>query len=148
MRNSDRYTILGLGRMRKKHNIAMYITNFAQAANFLEQVREELEEKEVQNCLPLGIALKLQHHPERIKKPPYLAAVRDEHGLVVAAVMTPPFNVVVSSSRSQLSAEALQLLIQNLRERGWAVPGVTGYAPLADLFAAMWREETAQPYQI
>jgi predicted GNAT family acetyltransferase len=134
--------------MRKKEKMAMHITSFVQAADFLAQVRGELEEQEIQNGLPLGIALNLQKYPERIKKPPYLAAIRDEHRLVVAAVMTPPFNMLVSSSRAEPSVEALQLLIENLLQHGWAVPGMIGYAPLADLFAALWSDLTGQPHQL
>lgn len=102
----------------------MVITTYTQASNFLARARAELERNEVLNSLPLGITLHLQKLPERIEKRPYLATVEDEGKLIVMAVMTPPFRLIVTSNQVDAFGEAPSLLIHNLREHGWSVPGV------------------------
>ena len=76
----------------------MIITTYMQASDFLAQARAELEHNEVLNGLPLGIALHLQKFPERIEIP-YLATVEDEGKLIITAVTTPPFRLIVASHR-------------------------------------------------
>lgn len=116
----------------------MIITIYRQADDFLARTQAELAHNEVLHGLLLGIALRLQKFPERIKVPPYLATVEDEGKLIVAAVMTPPFRVIVASNQEEAFSEAPTLLIHHLREHGWPVPGVMGPSSLADLFAETW----------
>ena len=108
----------------------MIITTYMQASDFLARARAELERNEVLNSLPLGIALHLQKFPERIERPPYLATVEDEGKLIVTAVMTPPFRLIVASNQLDAFGEAPSLLIHHLRDHGWLVPGVIGPSPL------------------
>lgn len=122
----------------------MIITSYMQASDFLARAQEELERHEVLNSLPLGIALRLQQFPERIEKPPYLATVEEEGKLIVAAVMTPPFRLIVTSHQQEAGGSAPVLLVQHLREHGWPVPGVMGPAPLSDLFAEVWTSLTGE----
>jgi hypothetical protein len=120
------------------------ITTYLQASDFLARARAELERDEVLNGLPLGIALHLQKFPERMEMPPYLATVEDEGKLLVAAVMTPPFRLIVASNQVDAFGEAPSLLIHNLRDQGWLVPGVIGPSPLSDLFAQTWTSLTGE----
>lgn len=122
----------------------MSITTYTQASDFLARAQVELERNEVLNGLPLGIALRLQRFPERIEIPPYLATIEDEGKLLVAAVMTPPSNLIVTSNQFEDCDEALSLLILHLREQGWSVPGVIGPAPLSDRFAQTWTRLTGE----
>jgi predicted GNAT family acetyltransferase len=120
------------------------ITTYRQASDFLVRAQAELERNEVVNGLPLGIALHLQQFPERIEIPPYLATVEDEGKLIVAAVMTPPFRLIVASNQGDAFGEAPSLLIHNLRDHGWPVFGVIGPSPLSDLFAQTWTSLTGE----
>ena len=122
----------------------MIITIYMQASDFLARARAELERNEVLNGLPLGITLHLQQFPERIEIPPYLATVEEEGKLLVAAVMTPPFRLIVTSNQFDAFGEAPSLLIHNLREHGWPVPGVIGPSALSDLFAQTWTSLTGE----
>jgi hypothetical protein len=122
----------------------MIITTFPHISDFLARAQAELERNEVLNGLPLGIALRLQRTPERIGIPPYLATVEDEGKLIVATVMTPPFRLVITSNQFDTFAEALPLLIHNLREQRWSVPGVIGPVPIADHFAQTWTNRTGE----
>jgi uncharacterized protein len=126
----------------------LIITNYAQASDFLARARTELEHNEVLNSLLLGITLRLQKFPERIKVPPYLATVEDAGELIVAAVMTPPFRLIITSNRFDAFAEAPSLLIHNLREQRWPVPGVMGPSPLSDLLAQTWTSLTGEVSQL
>jgi len=120
------------------------ITTYRQASDFLARAQAELERNEVLNGLPLGITLHLYKFPERIKIRPYLATVEDEGKLLVAAVMTPPFRLIVTSNQVDAFGEAPSLLIHNLREHGWPVPGVLGPSSLSDLFAQTWTSLTVE----
>jgi uncharacterized protein len=120
------------------------ITTYRQASDFLARARAELERNEVLNGLPLGVTLHLQKIPERIEVPPYLATVEDEGKLIVAAVMTPPFRLIVTSNQLDAFGEAPLLLIHNLRDHGWPVPGVIGPSSLSDLFAQAWTSLTGE----
>ncbi len=122
----------------------MIITTYMQASDFLARAQAELERNEVLNGLPLGITLRLQNFSERIEVPPYLATIEDEGELIVAAVMTPPFRLIVTSNQLDAFGEAPWLLIHNLREHEWSVPGVIGPSPLSDLFAQTWTSLTGE----
>src|SRR5260370_8078075 len=115
-----------------------------QASDFLARARAELERSEVLNGLPVGIALRLQTAPERIEIPPYPATVEDEGKLIVTAVMTPPFRLIVASNQVDAFGGVPSLLIHNLRDHGWLVPGVIGPSPLSDLFAQTWPTRTGE----
>jgi len=88
----------------------------------------------------LGICIRLKQY---VTSPPYLSTVEDENGLVCAACMTPPFHIVLYSQRTD-DEKALLMLIQNLREHKWSVPGINAPALLADKFAKLWGKETGQ----
>jgi len=60
------------------------------------------------------------------------------------AVMTPPFRLIVASNQVDAFGEAPSLLIHNLRDHGWLVPGVVGPSPLSDLFAQTWTSRTGE----
>lgn len=122
----------------------MIITTYPQASDFLERAQTELERNEVLNCLLLGIALRLQKSPEQFKTSPYLATVEDEGKLVMAAVMTPPLRLIVTSNQFAALGEAPAPLIHDLREHSWPVPGVIGPSPLSDLFAQTWTSLTGE----
>ena len=122
----------------------MIITTYLQASDFLARARAELERNEVLNGLPLGIALHVQKFPERSEIPPYLATVEDEGKLIVAAVMTPPFRLIVASNQAEAYGEAPSLLIHHLRDQRWPVPGVIGPSALSDRFAQTWTSLTGE----
>ena len=123
---------------------SVIITTYMQASDFLAFIRTELERNEVLNGLPLGITLRLQNSPGHIEIPPYLATVEDEGKLIMAAVMTPPFRLIVTSNQQDSFGEAPSLLIHNLREQKLSVPGVVGPSPLSDLFARTWTSLTGE----
>lgn len=126
----------------------MIFKTFQTAAEFLAEAQPALEANEAANNLMYGLALRLQRAPERIKIPPYYAVVRRKRGLQVAALMTPPHNLVVFSSDDDYSSEAFDLVARNLRQGNWPVPGVLGPREAALAFAKVWQQLTNQKYEL
>ncbi|HZR43010.1 MAG TPA: GNAT family N-acetyltransferase [Ktedonobacteraceae bacterium] len=124
----------------------MFIDVYSNAKDFLLKTEPILMRNETLNGLMLGICFRLRKYPERITTAPYLATVEDEGGLVAAACMTPPHNIVLYSDRAN-DDEALAMLIENLRENNWPVPGALGPASVAEKFAVLWGKLSGQAYR-
>lgn len=131
--------------MREKH---LHLHTYQHASDFLAKAQPTLEKNEVVNSLLLGICIRLRNFPEQMKTVPYLATVENEHGLVAAACMTPPYRIVLSENTDAVdNDERYELLVQNLWDNHWSVPGVLGPAQNAEAFASSWRRRTGQHYQ-
>jgi len=124
----------------------MFINTYRNANDFVLSTRPTLEKNEVANSLILGIALRLVNDPEIIRAAPYLATIEDEHGLLAAACMTPPYNIVLYSNNTN-DDEPFALLIQNLLDNNWFVPGAVGPGQVAENFAKNWALRTGQGYK-
>ncbi len=125
----------------------MLLTSYQNAHDFLTRAEADLLKNETVNSLMLGVCFGLRKHPESIRAAPYLATVEDEQGLICAASMTPPHKLILYSHRSDHQA-ALRLLVENLRQQDWKVPGVLAPEREAHDFAQAWRGLTGQGYRI
>jgi predicted GNAT family acetyltransferase len=115
----------------------MIATAYQNADEFLQTTQEFLEENEAANSLILSICFQLKRFPDRIKTPPYFITVSDGDELILAAVRTPPHNLVISG-QGQAPEQALEILTQNLRSDHGAIPGVLGPSQTAQAFAETW----------
>ena len=116
--------------MRKESPV--FIHTYHHAEELLTHIQPALLAEEVKHSLLLGIVHNL--HKLTIKsRIPYLVTVDDERGLLLAAVMTPPFILVVATREEQLDA-AILALIQHVRAEQWPVRGVRACVPLAEHF--------------
>jgi len=123
----------------------MLITTYQNAHDFVQRTRATLEKDEVANSLILGITVGLEN--ALVDRVLYLATVEDEeHTLLVAACMTPPRNIVLYGD-DNCSEEMCTLLIQNLQEHNWSVPGVIGPERVAELFAKAWQKQSGMQYR-
>lgn len=125
----------------------MELHSYHEPANFLQQTQSYLEDHETINSLILGIALRLKEHPEWIDSPPYLAVVADGSKIELAAVITPPYNLVLAGS-SQPPEHSLNLLTRNLQEQGRQFPGVNAESRLSHCFAQAWARFAKVRYSI
>src|SRR6266487_155263 len=126
----------------------MNFITYHNARDFVQRTRPTLEQHEVANSLILGITLGLANALVERDAAFYLATVEDEEGtLLVAACMTPPHNIVLFSNNSSRDDEALALLIQNLQDNNWSVPGAIGVGQVADNFAKIWSRRSGQRYK-
>jgi hypothetical protein len=111
----------------------MQLEEHADPAAFLDAAAPVLDADEARHNLIYGICSTLIAAPD-VYRERHFWTVHDGN-VVGAAMMTPPFNVVVAQP---LVEEALRFLARRLRRAGVAVPGVTGALPEADLFAEAW----------
>lgn len=125
----------------------MYSISYANAAAFLADTQEELEAREALNSLMLGICLRLAEFPEQIKTTPTFKAVRDDDGLVLAAVMTPPYNIVLSGQRDDIG-EAARDLAETLAAEKVALPGALGPSGDAESFVRAWSDVTGASAEV
>lgn len=123
----------------------LYLQTYTHAADFLAVTQTALEEDEVSNGLMLGITLRLKEYPERVPEDLFLATVSAGATLGVAALMTPPNNVVVFSQFPAPSS-AFDLLVARLLDWPQLPPGVNGRKEWAQRFAECWHQRTGQAY--
>jgi len=128
-------------------NTHMHLLNFPDANQFLNRAQHYLEAREAVNSLMLGTCLRLAYHPERITETPYFATV--EKGVLVhlAAMLTPPFNLVLASHQYE-GDSSLQLVIDDLLAQNWSVPGITAPKSLARSFAQIWSAKNGCRYDL
>ncbi len=114
----------------------MQLTRHEAADTFLSRAQAALERREAANNLMIGIAVRLKEHPDRIKTPPYLATVERGNELLAAAVMTPPYRVIIHGESTDPAP--LELIVRDLIASDWAAPGTIGPAEVARAFAQVW----------
>ena len=115
------------------------------ASSFLERVGDTLARAEAENVLLLGIAGDLaarassggERPPDN---DPYLFTVESESGVVMSALQTPPFRLVVSRG----PGPAVDTLAEALLGERLPLPGVNGPVETARAFAETWTARTGQ----
>lgn len=111
-------------------------------SEFLDLAGSYLEAQEIANCLILGVAIRLKEHPEWTDVPPYLGIVDDEDTVKLAAIITPPQNLLLAGEPN-IEPLAFDLLINNLTDTGWNIPGIVAEKILARRFADAWKDATS-----
>jgi predicted GNAT family acetyltransferase len=115
----------------------MRLDRFATVDEFLAAAGAFLADREAEHSLILGISSSLRRNPALYDGPPYLAAVRDADRVVVAAMRTPPYNLILSEVDD---LDALRLLVEDLQSEP-ELPGVVGPPAVATAFAEAWTAE-------
>lgn len=110
---------------------------FGDARAFCEVAVHFLVENEAENTVPLGLALRCRRTP---RDDAVMAVVKQDAGIRLAAIMTPPYPLVVSSG----DAQALPCLVDAVRRAGLRPPGVSGLEPMAERFATLWQGHPGQ----
>jgi len=110
----------------------MELEEHADASAFLEAAAPVLDADEARHNLIYGICSTLVDAPHAYPEAHWWT-VADGRPLA-AAVMTPPFNIVVAQPRVD---DALRFLARKLRGRA-KLPGVTGGLPEVDTFVEAW----------
>lgn len=105
---------------------------------FLAEASSLLLRDEARHNLIFGICATLVETPDAYAAF-HLWTVADAGHLVAAAVMTPPFNIVVAEPHS---SGALRFLAEELHRRRIDLPGVNGALAEVDEFASAWEHLT------
>jgi hypothetical protein len=113
------------------------------AGAFLEKARDFLVAREAENNLILGLTYEQDTSPRY--KEHILLVVEDDSGVRLAAIQTPPHNLVVSTSEDLSS---LGFLAEALAAKGLDLPGITGPSEEAAVFAEKWDELAGTAHHI
>ncbi|NPV67278.1 MAG: GNAT family N-acetyltransferase [Anaerolineae bacterium] len=116
----------------------MEVVVYPDAESFLAVAQDWLEAHEVEHCLLLGVARRMRGAPPESDL--LFATVTDAGRLAVAAVMTPPYPLLLVAT----DHAALPPLVDGLLAAGWSIPGVTGPEAAAEAFGAAWAKATGQ----
>jgi uncharacterized protein len=111
------------------------VQRFADAQLFLDETGPFLAEREAEHNLMFGIAATLIIDPSRWRDRPYLAAIKRDGEVVAAALMTPPWNVAMSTTEDP---DAIAALAHDLDRSRLTVPGVTASVDVARRFSQVW----------
>lgn len=118
----------------------MRLQEFSDAHAFLEAVGTFFHAAEAENNLMRGIAQAVAQHDGPYRTTPFLGLVRDADAVVLAALRTPPRDLIVTNG----PVEAVTLLAKTLSERHELLPGVLGPVTPATEFARQWSARTGQ----
>jgi uncharacterized protein len=123
----------------------MDVRRFTTGGDFLRRAEAFLVTREVNNCVPLGIANQLHLYPNHFKRPPYLATAEHDGLVLAAAVMTTPLNHLILAFTE--SHAALNALAADVADFDPATLGVSGAAPGIQWFAEQWQNLTGVTFQ-
>ena len=123
----------------------MELTTFHSIENFYKRAEPFLLEREGEHNLILGLCAHLMRNPESTEQSPYLSIVEHQGRVVAAALMTPPYRMVLSYTTR---TEAIPLIAANAYAQYKVLPGVVGSAPFSEQFAVEWQRLSAQPYSL
>lgn len=104
---------------------------FSASNGFSEEALRFLADREAENTVMIGVALACRREPPQDA---IIAAVAEGAVVRLAAIMTPPYALVLSAG----DPEAIPHLASALRRVGVSPTGVTGPEPLADRFYRTW----------
>jgi uncharacterized protein len=125
----------------------MGLEQFTIARAFQERIIPTLGQNEIFHNLILGIASRLVDMPEVHTEAAYMAVVEGEGVLRLAALMTPLRDLIFAAARAPIEAD-VRLIVQNLIDGGWQVPGVHAADASATLFAQVWEKLTGMTYKV
>jgi uncharacterized protein len=118
------------------------LTRYQDTAGFERAAPPFLIGTEAENNLLFGLTATLIEQPDVYGGTPYFALVEDEAGATtLAALRTPPYNLVLSAARSPA---ALDALVADLVVRYGSLPGVLGPSSTARAFVDRWRAATGE----
>lgn len=123
-------------------------TQYVSADAFLQEAQSALLQDEAANNLMLGICLRLRNYPERVQAAPFLFTIASKpHHIDLAAIMTPPHNLIVHCAKG-CDPSAMDMLADHLIEHDWAIPGVVGPMPHSEQFASLWAHRTGRTARV
>lgn len=116
----------------------MEIIRHTDVPTFIERASPLLLAHEAHNNLILGLCAELAHNPASYgAEPPMMRTIEADGATILAALQTPPHNLVIAHTERR---EALELLAKMMIEEGRVLPGVLGPRPIAEQFARHWAD--------
>lgn len=126
----------------------MELTTFTDAKQFLAQAGEDMSKYEVHNGLMLGALQEVANQKASwLTGEPYLATVYEKEKFLTAAMITPPFGLVLAQG-DENSQAAIELVARDLQARHRPVPDVNGPKFYAGYFAQTWSAITGHQHKL
>lgn len=117
---------------------------------FYNDTFDVLVRNESQNMIPLGnIIIGHEGKDKTDWRDPakwLMATVSDENGILLTALMTPPFNITLYATDNIIDQKAISCLIDGLKD--YEIPGVTTEKSLAEYFAREYTTRKGLNYKI
>jgi len=110
----------------------MRVHRYTDARAFNDRIVPALASAEHESNVLLGAARSLADAPDETV---VMASVEEDGRITCAALLTPPFNLLISPA----PAPALDVLAEHLHAWRAALRGVIGLATTSDTFAALWQ---------
>ena len=124
----------------------MELTRYTSVEPFYQRAADFLVADEARHNLTLGLCAELQVDLHLYgEQQPYMAIVSDSGQVVATALMTPPYNLTLSSIAAP---DALRVIANDLAGMGQTLPGVTGPDGVALRFAEQWAQLHSQRYAL
>lgn len=125
----------------------MQLQRFTDIGEFAARVEPYLLAHEATHCLMLGLLASLQRERSSDDELPYMALVEEPGEIVLVAMRTPPYNLILSLIAPAFEADPSQALTLIGRDV-WTryrdgLPGVIGPASISRLFAERWEQQAA-----
>ena len=117
--------------------MSIYLKRYDSAPDFLEEVGETLYIRATINNLMLGICERLVQNPAAYADPFFAAVFDAQENALLAAVMTPPHNIVLAEGSD--FTLGLAALIEHLHANQIEPPGVIGPVSVAEAFYERWK---------
>jgi predicted GNAT family acetyltransferase len=132
--------------------MTMTLTRIDDPREFLARAGSFLEAYEAANSLPFGIANTIIRSPDSFPTQ-YFALVQDGERLLLASLMTPPYNLVLAyipgaEALGEKLDQALELLARDVQRDYPQLPGVIGQTGVSERFARGWQALSSQPYEV
>ena len=105
---------------------------------------------EAQNMIPLGnLLIGYEGKDKESWRDPanwYMATVADESGILLTAIMTPPYNIALYATDNKINAAAIECLIDGIADQ--PIPGVLAVKSLAQCFAEAYTTPKSMTFEI
>ena len=122
----------------------MHSRRFSHAEQFRDHVEPFLLQHEAENHLILGILTDIIAG-KYDNVVPYLACVENDEGIVLVALRTPPYNLLLSATSDLTS---IPILIADLQIVYTRLSGVSSVDDVSQAFVKQWHETTGQSYHL
>ncbi|MDY6897744.1 MAG: GNAT family N-acetyltransferase [Cyanobacteriota bacterium] len=122
----------------------MKLHQFEDANLFYQKVEDYLLKDEVLHNLLLGATKNLINNPENRKIKPYLAIVEQDKNIVAVAMMTIPYNLLLSQVKD---LKAIDIIIQDLQQKYESLTNVNAPVIESKAFTDKWCSLTGKSYE-
>ncbi|MEM9923782.1 MAG: GNAT family N-acetyltransferase [Cyanobacteria bacterium P01_D01_bin.50] len=123
----------------------MKLHRFKYASLFYTKVKDFLLKDEVLHNLQLGVSRNLINCADRYKTKPYLAAVEQNGNIIAVAMMTIPYNLMLSQITD---LKAIDIIARDLQQNNYLLSNINAPVLEARAFAEKWCLLTDQSYQL